>query len=119
MSNFRDEIQKTQASYPVVWRYGSTEDIGDTALKQFQVDVQTPVGLTRKNILVAGSAGGCLRYVLVSFLELLVFMDVQNWTMKLYVFPFIEELVELFKLFAGQLICFGSFFLQHSKSFQR
>nr|CAC01732.1 hypothetical protein [Arabidopsis thaliana] len=66
MSNFRDEIQKTQASYPVVWRYGSTEDIGDTALKQFQVDVQTPVGLTRKNILVAGSAGGCLSILRVS-----------------------------------------------------
>ncbi|CAN8300276.1 unnamed protein product [Cochlearia groenlandica] len=59
-SNFKEEIEKTQASYPVVWRYGSTDSIGDAALKQLQLDVQTPEGLVRRNILVAGSTGGCL-----------------------------------------------------------
>ncbi|KAF8085445.1 hypothetical protein N665_0667s0041 [Sinapis alba] len=65
-SNFKGEILKTQASNPVVWRYDSTENIGDAALKQFQVDVQTSQGLKRKNILVAGSAGGCLSILRVS-----------------------------------------------------
>ncbi|XP_010492689.1 PREDICTED: DDB1- and CUL4-associated factor 4-like isoform X1 [Camelina sativa] len=66
MSNFKEEIQKTQASYPLVWRYESTKHTGDAALKQFQVDVQTSVGLTRKNILVAGSSSGCLSILKVS-----------------------------------------------------
>ena len=48
-----------------MWRYDSTENLGDAALKEFQVDIQTSQGLTRKNILVAGSTGGCLRYVCV------------------------------------------------------
>ncbi|KAF3511901.1 hypothetical protein F2Q69_00000722 [Brassica cretica] len=52
-SNFKEEILKTQASNPVVWRYDSTADTGDAALKQFQVDVQTSQGLKRKSILVA------------------------------------------------------------------
>ncbi|KAF8097879.1 hypothetical protein N665_0279s0009 [Sinapis alba] len=65
-SNFKEEIEKTQASKPVVWRYDSTENIGDAALKQFQVDIQTSQGLTTKNILVAGSSGGCLSILRVS-----------------------------------------------------
>ncbi|KAF3565212.1 hypothetical protein DY000_02012671 [Brassica cretica] len=54
-SNFKEEIEKTHASNPLVWRYDSTENIGDAALKEFQVDIQTFQGLTTKNILVAGS----------------------------------------------------------------
>uniref|UniRef100_M4E4B2 Uncharacterized protein n=1 Tax=Brassica campestris TaxID=3711 RepID=M4E4B2_BRACM len=65
-SNFKEEIEKTQASNPLVWRYDSTENIGDAALKEFQVDIQTSQGLTRKNILVAGSTGGCLSILRVS-----------------------------------------------------
>ncbi|CAF1887502.1 unnamed protein product [Brassica napus] len=66
-SNFKEEIEKTQASNPlVVWRYDSTENIGDAALKEFQVDIQTSQGLTTKNILVAGSTGGCLSILRVS-----------------------------------------------------
>ncbi|ESQ41727.1 hypothetical protein EUTSA_v10015915mg, partial [Eutrema salsugineum] len=65
-SSFKEEIEKAQASNPEVWRYGSTENIGDAALKQFQVYIQTSEGLTRKNILVAGSTGGCLSILRVS-----------------------------------------------------
>ncbi|KAL0730065.1 hypothetical protein Bca4012_026158 [Brassica carinata] len=65
-SNFKEEIEKTQASNPVVWRYGSTENIGDAALKEFKVEIQTSQGLTTKNILVAGSNGGCLSILRVS-----------------------------------------------------
>ncbi|CAH8320194.1 unnamed protein product [Eruca vesicaria subsp. sativa] len=65
-SNFKDEIEKTHASNPMVWRYDSTENIGDAALKEFQVDLQTSEGLTTKNILVAGSSGGCLSILRVS-----------------------------------------------------
>ncbi|KAH0857486.1 hypothetical protein HID58_085747 [Brassica napus] len=54
-SNFKEEIEKTHASNPLVWRYDSTKNIGDAALKEFQVDIQTFQGLTTKNILVAGS----------------------------------------------------------------
>ncbi|CAN6886807.1 unnamed protein product [Brassica oleracea] len=54
-SNFKEEIEKTHASNPLVWRYDSTENIGDAALKEFQVDIQTSQGLTTKNILVGGS----------------------------------------------------------------
>ncbi|KAJ4910619.1 Transducin/WD40 repeat-like superfamily protein [Raphanus sativus] len=65
-SNFKEEIEKTHASNPLVWRYDSTENIGDAALKQFEVDIQTSQGLTTKNILVAGSNGGCLSILRVS-----------------------------------------------------
>ncbi|CAH2072527.1 unnamed protein product [Thlaspi arvense] len=58
--NFKEEIEKTQASNPVAWRYESTENIGDAALKQLEIDIQTSQGLVRKSILVAGSTGGCL-----------------------------------------------------------
>ncbi|KAF3604867.1 hypothetical protein DY000_02050607 [Brassica cretica] len=55
-SNFKEEIEKTHASNPLVWRYDSTENIGDAALKEFQVDIQTSQDLTTtKNILVGGS----------------------------------------------------------------
>ncbi|KAG5392413.1 hypothetical protein IGI04_022376 [Brassica rapa subsp. trilocularis] len=46
---------KKLESWQIVWRYVSTENIGDAALKEFQVDIQTSQGLTTKNILVAGS----------------------------------------------------------------
>ncbi|VVB14912.1 unnamed protein product [Arabis nemorensis] len=65
-SNFEEEIQKTQAFNPVVWSYGSTENISDVALKHLQVDIQTSVGLTRKNILVAGSSGGFISILRVA-----------------------------------------------------
>ncbi|KAL1195457.1 Katanin p80 WD40 repeat-containing subunit B1-like protein [Cardamine amara subsp. amara] len=66
MSNFEEEIQKTQASYPEVWRYESTKNTGDAALKQLQVDIQTSVGLIKKDIIVAGSTEGCLSILRVS-----------------------------------------------------
>ncbi|KAG2271988.1 hypothetical protein Bca52824_066543 [Brassica carinata] len=54
-SNFKEEIEKTHASNPLVWRYDSTKKIGDAALKEFQVDIQTSQRLTTKNIILAGS----------------------------------------------------------------
>ncbi|KAL0645435.1 hypothetical protein Bca4012_043726 [Brassica carinata] len=45
-SKFKEEIEKTHASNPLMWRYDSTENIGDAALKEFQVDIQTSQGLT-------------------------------------------------------------------------
>lgn len=66
-----------------MWRYESTKNIGDAALKLLQVDIQTSVGLTRKDIIVAGSTEGCLRYVLVGFLRIFGFIDVQDCTMKI------------------------------------
>ncbi|KAF2570939.1 hypothetical protein F2Q70_00003477 [Brassica cretica] len=45
-SNFKEEIEKTHASNPLMWRYDSTENIGDAALKEFQVYIQTSQGLT-------------------------------------------------------------------------
>uniref|UniRef100_A0A1J3GUW9 DDB1-and CUL4-associated factor 4 n=1 Tax=Noccaea caerulescens TaxID=107243 RepID=A0A1J3GUW9_NOCCA len=74
-SNFKEEIQKTQASNPVVWKYESTENLGDAALKQFQVDLQTSVGLTPRNILIAGSTEGCLSILRVSEAENVLFDD--------------------------------------------
>ncbi|XP_010496045.1 PREDICTED: uncharacterized protein LOC104773164 isoform X2 [Camelina sativa] len=59
-SNFEEEIYKTQGSTPPVWKYPSTENTGNAALKYMQIDIQTSRGLTRKNILVAGSTGGTL-----------------------------------------------------------
>ncbi|XP_013609756.1 PREDICTED: uncharacterized protein LOC106316419 isoform X2 [Brassica oleracea var. oleracea] len=47
-SKFKEEIEKTHASNPLMWRYDSTENIGDAALKEFQVDIQTSQRLTTK-----------------------------------------------------------------------
>ncbi|CAN7097038.1 unnamed protein product [Brassica rapa subsp. narinosa] len=50
-----DVVESTASSFDRVWRYDSTENIGDAALKEFEVDIQTSQGLTTKNVLVAGS----------------------------------------------------------------
>ncbi|WZY97982.1 hypothetical protein YC2023_070311 [Brassica napus] len=54
-SSSKASEQKPESKPFKVWRYVSTENIGDAALKEFQVDIQTSQGLTTKNILVAGS----------------------------------------------------------------
>ncbi|XP_019058938.1 PREDICTED: uncharacterized protein LOC104820856 isoform X5 [Tarenaya hassleriana] len=58
--NFKEEIQKLQASCPEVWRYEHTSKTADAALEHAQICVQTLEGLIRRDFLLTGTMTGSL-----------------------------------------------------------
>ncbi|XP_028751842.1 uncharacterized protein LOC114711591 [Neltuma alba] len=60
--NFREELQKTQASQPVVWKYQRTDRIDISALEQINIDVETFEGVVKTDVLLSGNLNGSLRF---------------------------------------------------------
>lgn len=56
--NFKEEFQKRLISQPVVWRYEATNQTGDITLEQIELNVQTPEGQFRTDVLLTGSVNG-------------------------------------------------------------
>ncbi|XP_024963235.1 uncharacterized protein LOC112503429 isoform X2 [Cynara cardunculus var. scolymus] len=63
--NFEEQYQKIRASKPMIWKYEGTRRITDAALEHICLDIQTPGGITRSEILLAGGLNGtfCLSEV--------------------------------------------------------
>ncbi|KAF3450096.1 hypothetical protein FNV43_RR06176 [Rhamnella rubrinervis] len=60
--NFKEEVQKSRVSCPLVWKYRDTQKLVDGALEQIYASVQTLEGRTQTDILLAGGINGSLSY---------------------------------------------------------
>ncbi|KAM0943753.1 putative transcription factor WD40-like family [Dioscorea sansibarensis] len=63
--DFIQDYQKFKASNPLVWIYHRTANAAGTGVEQLHGVVQTPTGLERSSLLVAGSMSGCARIYVV------------------------------------------------------
>ncbi|XP_059293426.1 uncharacterized protein LOC132046717 [Lycium ferocissimum] len=58
--NIQMEFLKKHASYPLIWKYDGTQRVVDSALEHLTVDLNTPEGLLKTDILLTGGMNGSL-----------------------------------------------------------
>ncbi|CAK9187552.1 unnamed protein product [Ilex paraguariensis] len=64
--NFQEQYRKIQTSQPLILKYQGTERIGDGAVEQIHVDIQTPNGAIGADILLTGGLNGSFCSILIA-----------------------------------------------------
>lgn len=58
--NFKEKFQNLLASKPVVWKYRGTDTMGDSALQEVAINVDTLEGQRESSVLLTGNISGSL-----------------------------------------------------------